>query len=240
MSNKRMDNMKEILQILLGVMVASSMMGSVYGWGVTYSGRNIEVKEGDSYDIRLGLQNMIGNDEITVTAELQGDTEIAEISQSEIVLPPKTRSLPIYIRVNIPANAKDTYTVTAVMKEKGSGGEMVNLQVEKSMKFTINVIHAATNSQQSGGGSKSTAPTNKNNNIVNDNGSSIEQGYTVTEQNTVGLQNQTPIVPDITQERNNVNVTVQNSNDNGFPIIWVAIVAIIIIAIICMWWSGWI
>jgi len=230
------------IAVLMVILVAFGGIGTAKAWGVAYGEKVLELNAGDTYQIRTSLQNMVDEDELTIFIKLEGDTEIATLSEKEVKLQPKTRSHPVYITVKIPENPKDLYMIKAIYTESPEGGIMVNMATQKIVTFKIHTS-----------GTKSPSPPPQN----NDNEHSSRSSMITNEDKNDTIREETPnnnTEKTIKKQLNNENIPSvpieetlnESSDENEEPtqtndgLLWLAI-AIMIIAIIgYMWWIGWI
>jgi hypothetical protein len=225
--------MKWWIPTILGIILILGNVGSVHAWGVAYSEKEIAMQKGETHVIRTSLQNMMGDEAITVSISLRGDTSIAELSKNEVMLPPKTKSYPIYITITIPSNApKDQYTLTAVYTQKQSGGAMVNLAMEKSITFTIDASGNPPKTSTSNNNNLGTPPNQPPSNEP-DEGVIFEQPISNENQDI-----QIPIVPNITNQEMNSTEPVTKESTSSW--LWTIIIVAIIGIIWFLWWDGWI
>ena len=130
------DTNKKWFPALVGVLVLLSSIAGVQAWGVAHGDKELQLYKGEKHTIRTSLQNMIGDEDLTIFIKLQGDTGIAQLSETEVVLPPKTSSHPIYINVTIPKDAqKDSYKVSVVYTEKEKGTNPFIWPLSLSLEF---------------------------------------------------------------------------------------------------------
>jgi hypothetical protein len=223
--------MKWWIPAIFGIILILGNITSVHAWGVAYGDTQIAIQKGETHEIRTNLQNMVGNEEIIVSITLRGDTEIAKLSKTEATLPPETKSYPIYITITVPSNApKDQYIVTAIYIQKGKGGIMVNLAMEKTITFTID---ASGNTPKTNTPNNNNAGTSSNQPLKNEPEEEIIQEQPINYENQ---DNQIPAVPNITEEK--TEQIEEKPVENGW---WIWGLAIIIIGIIWfLWWDGWI
>lgn len=247
MSNKVVNTNKKWIPTLLGVLVLLSSIGSVQAWGVAHGDKELSLHKGEKHSIRTSLQNMIGDEDITVFIKLRGDTGIAQLSETEVTLPPQTKSHPIYINITIPKETqKDSYQVSAVYTAKEKGGIMVNIAIEKVITFNIDVIgieQPPPFDQQNpdnidiGSGTSPISPD-----ISNQKGKKPEQPKSP---DIVQTQEDSPI-PAVPYLSDDGNETLQNEkgteNPDGYGSwLWIVIIIVTIAGIGgYLWWDGWI
>lgn len=236
---------KKWIPTLLGVLVLLSSIAGVQAWGVAHGDKELSLTEGETHTIRTSLQNMIGDEDLTVFIKLRGDTGVAELSETEVVLPPKTKSHPIYIEVTIPEDAqKDSYQISAVYTEKEKGGIMVNIAMEKVITFNIDVVDVEEpppdqqdpDNIDTGSGTISIPPDTSNQEGVRP-----EQSP-----DTIQTQEDNPIpaVPDVSDEGQDTLTEGQEDTENpdGYGSwLWIVIIIVAIGGVSgYLWWDGWI
>lgn len=101
--------MKKVFLFTLVFLLSSTL---VLAWGISFSSNEHTLYQGEFKDVRLNVQNQIGDDKEIVVA-LSGDTEIAEIlDRQERYFLPSSSSKPLFLRVRIPEKAKKEFLVS--------------------------------------------------------------------------------------------------------------------------------
>jgi hypothetical protein len=222
--------MKLLMPLLIGILLILNI-SNVQAWGVAYQDTSLVMSEGETRTIRTSLQNMVGEETIPILISIKGDREIVKnISVNDVSLPPKTKSYPVYIAIQIPEKAKDDYSFSVSYVSKEKSGIMVNIAMEKEVKFSIKVVHEKYVPPQSR--SSSNSPIASNTPVTGNDGltNSPEPQETITEN-----QNQIPAIPTIQNESLPETVNVKEA---GFPF-WIPFV-IIIGGIVTAWKFGYI
>ncbi len=112
-----------------------SLVSLVSAFGVTsfyYDGRPLEMMPGESREIYLLLQNMVGDKDMKASAKITEGSGIAEIidSSKEYLVPLGADDVKINLRISIPESADkgDSYNivvnVNAAAVEGSSGGQL--------------------------------------------------------------------------------------------------------------------
>lgn len=222
------------LLVLLILLVTS--INGVHAWGVAYSENQISLKPSQTYSIRTSLQNMVGDDEILIYISLKGDTEIAELSEKEVLLQPQTNTHPVYINITIPEeNYKTKYNLQVTYTEKAKGGIMVNIATEKVVNYVINIKEKQQENIESSGSSGSSS---RNTQTITQNEEQEEQEIQ-PEQEEQENNSQVPIIAVPNEKTTEDNIPEQKIEDN-MGIFIMAIILIGIISSVVMWWLGWI
>ncbi|MBI2452073.1 hypothetical protein HYV50_03265 [Candidatus Pacearchaeota archaeon] len=79
---------------------------------------------GETRTINLGLQNMVGEDDVTIRVKLIEGSEIASVNEKDYLVKAKTKDIPIPIEVSIPENTpiNTTYKIVVSFIEVAPGG----------------------------------------------------------------------------------------------------------------------
>jgi hypothetical protein len=145
----------------LALLFAVSIV-SAYGVGAPYWTENpLKLSPGDSEIINLKLQNMVGDEDITLKAEIVEGNDIAELLDSDTTytIPFGTKGYEVPLKITIPSDAKlgDEYKVSVYFKEIASagGGEMLELAtgVEKGIPIIVSTTSPAKTTSSSSGSS---------------------------------------------------------------------------------------
>ena len=131
------------------VVIACFTNASAFGVTAAYwEERPLELSPGETIETGLGLQNMVGGEDIAITAEITSGSEIAEItSGSEYLIPfGSQNAVGITIKITIPETAQigEEYTVgvTLTTITPGEQGAVaIGSSIEKN--FPV-IIKAAT------------------------------------------------------------------------------------------------
>ncbi len=110
----------------LGVLVLLFLVPAVTAFGVSSDPTTLKLTPGQSAEIPINLQNMDGNEAVTVSITwLEGD-EIASLEETTYTLQPKTE---IYFKISVtaPQNAKpgDSYNLKLKLTPVSSGEGIV-------------------------------------------------------------------------------------------------------------------
>ena len=233
---------------VIAMMVVSAVISSastVSAWGVAYGQKQIELDAGDTYRIRTSLQNMVSDETITVFIKLEGDKEIAELSETEVDLPPQTRSHPVYITVTIPDNPEGRYMVKAVYTQSANGGVMVDMATQKVLTFTINTNKEEpkppSESPQTDDGDSSSSSTDWTP-TADDEDEDTAEDKDNTPDETNQESNQPKLVENMPREKLNdtINQPEPQIEESGGWIMWLIGILAVIGIIGYLWWDGWI
>lgn len=222
--------------MMLGILIILTMANSVHAWGVAYGEKEITLIPNEEYSIRTSLQNMVGDKEITVFIALEGDTGIAELSEDKVILPAKTESHPIYIKIKVPNNPKEQYQISVKYVQKEIGGVMVNIATQKVITFIINIDKENKKKENT-----NTGTSGSGNGYV----PKIEENITSNESvdnDTIEMKETTKnVVPKI-NENNSEKTTEENNQEeiNDPTWLWVTIIIVIVCCVAVAWWLGWI
>ena len=152
--------MKRAGNLLLVVLIVCSLacLTNVSAFGITspyWQERPLEVVPGETVDVYLELQNMLGEEDITVVAEVVKGSEIVEIvdESNEYFVPFGSKDVKISLRITIPENAavgteyEAGITVTTITPGE-KGAVSMGSSIEKD--FPIIVKSATTEATATG------------------------------------------------------------------------------------------
>ncbi|MEK6917964.1 MAG: hypothetical protein AABW51_03375 [Nanoarchaeota archaeon] len=105
---------------------------------------------GESKTVALTLQNMVGNEDITLIANLTNNAGVATLIDKNLnyFVPFGKDDVPVNVKIDIPSNAKagDSYTVTVSFQQIASGsGQMVQVASGFTTNIPIVVISQGVN-----------------------------------------------------------------------------------------------
>ncbi|MEM4703050.1 MAG: hypothetical protein QXP53_01010 [Candidatus Pacearchaeota archaeon] len=143
--------MKNLVRINLtfGMLVAIVILtlSNVSAFGITspyWKERPLELAPGEIATVTLQLQNMVGNENLRVRAEIINGTEIAEIidPNKEYYVPLGVKNVTVNIRIIIPTSAPEgkEYTIGVAfttIKPSRTGGVEVGTSIEKYFPVII-------------------------------------------------------------------------------------------------------
>ena len=97
---------------------------------------------GETKDVYLELQNMVGNEDITMKAELTGDSEIARVTDKSLdyFVPLGKKDVKVNLRITIPSGDPigKEYSISRKFKQMGGGGAgMVQFGGEVAKAFPV-------------------------------------------------------------------------------------------------------
>jgi len=116
------------------------LIPSAHAWGVAYVQDHFTLEPGQSEDVVFNLQNYVGIKSKRITIELEGDTTIATLvdTQEYYLLPPKTKDHNVVVRLAIPDPAQKQYEVKVNFIALPTGG-MIGLANAKTITLSIAV-----------------------------------------------------------------------------------------------------
>jgi len=139
-----------ILSVLAAVLMLSFMQVSAFGITSMYwKERPLELKPGQVAEVTLELQNMVGNETVTLNGTLMSGSEIAEITDASTVyvVPPQTKNVLVHLKITIPENAplEKEYTIGVSFLEIKTGGQGVAIgsEIEKSFPVIVRIPASA-------------------------------------------------------------------------------------------------
>ncbi len=132
-----------ITGMFLAILLAS--LASAFGVSSSYwKGRPLEVYPGQETTVILGLQNMVGTEDIKVKAFVTKGNEIASIPDKEYLIKVNTKDTGVPVKIKIPSNATSaaeyTVTVSFVTINEGEtppGGVAIGTGVDTSFPVLV-------------------------------------------------------------------------------------------------------
>ena|SRR3989344_42729 len=135
--------MKKILSIAMLMLI---MLPVAFAMGVTtpyWDTKPLILKPGESTDLELYLQNMVGGEDIVLAGRVVEGGDIAQITDSEkrYAVPFGEKNVPVHVRVTIPADAQpsDEPRIVAVsfFNAPQGDGSMVQIGAGVEAKFPV-------------------------------------------------------------------------------------------------------
>lgn len=137
-----MKAIKIIMYVMLLVLIANFV--SAFGITSFYwdPDRPLSLLPGESRDVELQLQNMVGTEDITVKAEIQEGNEIAVITDASNIynVPAGRKDVYIHLKVTMPEDYQQGQksTITISVKDVGEGeGGMMDFGTAVSTSFPV-------------------------------------------------------------------------------------------------------
>jgi len=137
-------------QILMASLMLAVLSVSVAGVGIAtpyWKENPLVMQPGELKDVSLNLQNMVGDEEITLRAVLAEGSEIATITDSSLdyVLPAKSADTNVHLRIEIPNDARvgDVYKLRfsfTTVTPGESGALTLGLSIDKSFDVIIGEV----------------------------------------------------------------------------------------------------
>ena len=117
---------KQILAITAFALILIST-SIVYAFGVSspyWEGNPLVMSPGETKTINLNLQNMVGNENVTVKAEIKKGSEIARIEKDIYTVLAGTADSYVPLKITIPRNAENNSRIEIEFKTitPGAGG----------------------------------------------------------------------------------------------------------------------
>jgi hypothetical protein len=139
------NNMRCMAGFVFGIalVIALSCVVSAFGAGSPYYADNpLYMGAGETRDVTLRLQNMVGEDDVTLRAEVTAGEGVASLTDENLdyLVPIMTKDVPVNLRIEVPAGVAEgtKYTVavsfTQVAEEEG---RMVQFQGSIGKSFDV-------------------------------------------------------------------------------------------------------
>ena len=154
--------MKKYTLFMVTVGILLIMLPSVYSLGVTtpyWDTKPLNMVPGQSIEVELLLQNMVGGEDITLVGSVTQGADIATITDAhkEYKVPFGEKNVPVRVRVTLPASARvgDAPRIVGVSFKEVTqgGGNMLQLGTGVGSTFPV-VVEAPqiTGAAAAGGG----------------------------------------------------------------------------------------
>jgi hypothetical protein len=127
----------------IALIISLSCVVSAFGAGSPYYPDNpLYMNPGETRDVTLRLQNMVGEDDVTLRAEVTAGEGVASLTDENLdyLVPIMTKDVPVNLKVEVPAGVAEgtKYTVaisfTQVAEEEG---RMVQFQGSIGKSFDV-------------------------------------------------------------------------------------------------------
>ena len=126
-------------------MLAMMLMTFASAFGITsfyFDEKQLEMYAGETVDMQLFLQNMVGDSPVTLKATIIKGANVAKIEYDEYTIPFGVKEMPVNIEIMAPKNAKigDNYEIKVSFTEVvEQGGDMLQMtgSIEKSFFITV-------------------------------------------------------------------------------------------------------
>jgi len=145
------------LMIIIVALLIGAMAFNANGFGITsdyWEGQPLNIAPGESREISLGLQNMVGDEDVDLKAFITNGSEIASLIDNPVYnVPAKSESVKLRLKIIIPGDAAvgSKYTILVQLNQIGvgerEGQEMVQLSTGVGTKIPV-VVNAIAGSEQ--------------------------------------------------------------------------------------------
>ena len=105
-----MDSLSSINKIIVSIILGVFLIPSAFSFGVTtpyFEDNPLKLKPGESADIRLELQNMVGEEDVSLMANLNSGSEIAFITDEDTTYKVPFGTKDTYVNINIKIPEED-------------------------------------------------------------------------------------------------------------------------------------
>ncbi|HLC63178.1 MAG TPA: hypothetical protein VJJ21_02565 [Candidatus Nanoarchaeia archaeon] len=143
--------------IIIVALLIGAMAFNANGFGITsdyWEGQPLNIAPGESREISLGLQNMVGDEDVDLKAFITNGSEIASLIDNPVYnVPAKSESVKLRLKIIIPGDAAvgSKYTILVQLNQIGvgerEGQEMVQLSTGVGTKIPV-VVNAIAGSEQ--------------------------------------------------------------------------------------------
>jgi len=132
--------------VLLSLVILSFPLISAAGVATPYWDENpLKLAPGESATVTLSLQNMVGEEDLSIKAEISEEAEdIATIiGNNQYNVPLGSEDIPVKIKIEIPKNAEvgDSYLVSVSFRQVSPGeGGMLHVASAFTSKIPIEIV----------------------------------------------------------------------------------------------------
>lgn len=139
------------MKLFLFGMIILLMISSISAAGVAtpyWEENPLKLAPGESTTVTLSLQNMVGNEDMLIEAEISDDAGGLStiIGSSEYSVPLGSEGIPVKIKVEIPKNAKigDVHIISLSFQQISSGeGGMLHVAGAFTSKIPVEIVGSA-------------------------------------------------------------------------------------------------
>ena len=132
---------------IIFIICAALLIPSVAAMGITtpyWDSKPLQLKPGQSTELELYLQNMVGGEDITLAGRIVEGGDIAQLldSNNRYVVPFGEKNVPVRVRITLPADAQpsDEPRIVAVSFFNAPQGDGSMVQVGAGVEAKIPVI----------------------------------------------------------------------------------------------------
>ncbi len=143
MNNKNNLIVSKISIILFAILII--LIPKIQAFGVTspyWKDAPLIINEGETKDIELELQNMVGKEEIILKAEIKNGKEIAELTDSSpiYIVPLGKKDIKVKIKISIPKETKEEKYELSVLFKQIKKDEEGTIQFSPSITKSLPII----------------------------------------------------------------------------------------------------
>lgn len=122
--------------LLVTTMISAFGVSSPY-----WEGNPLTISKGETTEVRLNLQNMVGEEDLSVKAEITEGRDIASMNERIYDVKAHTDDTYTYVTINVPAEANfSTKRVTVDFKTVANGeGDAVTLGTGMTITFEVRI-----------------------------------------------------------------------------------------------------
>lgn len=129
---------------MFGIMAALLVMTSmITAFGVSspyWEGNPMSIARGETRIVNLNLQNMVGDEDVTVEAKLIEGAEITNLDDGEYTIPSKTSNIMIPLEVSMPKDVSPGETKTVKVDFKTVNGDQGGIAMGTGMSIVFDVV----------------------------------------------------------------------------------------------------
>jgi hypothetical protein len=134
---------------IISIITLLFLVSTISAFGISspyWEDHPLILEKGETTTVNLNLQNMAGDEDITIKAEIKQGSEIISLKQDTFVIKARTSDTNIPIEINIPKDIqKDNTTIEIEFKK--IEGDSKGIVIGTGMSISFNVI-ANENSKQ--------------------------------------------------------------------------------------------
>ena len=139
--------MRKEIYLTTAILLVLATIASVSAFGIVtpyWKERPLVMQPGETKDVSLELQNMVGSSDVTIRVELLAGNEIATITDpsTDYLVRQKTADTNVHLRVNVPSDTAigSKYTITMSFSTVTSGATASGVKIGTSIEKSFDVV----------------------------------------------------------------------------------------------------
>lgn len=133
----------KLILITSTFLIALALVSIVAAFGVSspyWEGNPMNIARGDSRTVNLNLQNMIGDEDVTVKAELVEGEDVTSLSQEIFTVKAKTSSTMVPLTISMPKDVSPGEVKTVKVEFKTVSSDTGGIAMGTGMTILFDVV----------------------------------------------------------------------------------------------------